>query len=195
MDNIIYPFQMPIYHSIIDEGSFTKIQKDVGLYIKNNKDKFKESWNCNTKTSFYEKTTPFQSFILEDQIKKHTNIYLKSWGFKVETTLKISNYWINIAEQNNFQESHHHIDSQTLNNIFSGVLYLNIPENSGNIIFTNPVFPSNLFPPNQSFPPGYKISPEEKQIIIFPSWLNHNVETNKSPTPRISLSWNIKTNE
>jgi len=192
MNSIFYPFQFPLYQNFIDNSSFELIKKDVYLYITNNKNKFQESWGCTTKTTFYEKQSPFQSDILEKQIQTHTENYFKTWGFHIQGILKISNYWINLADQNDFQESHHHMDSQTLTNIFSGVLYIDVPKNSGNLFLSNPNSFIDLFPPNETSPPSYKITPKQKQIILFPSWLKHGVETNKSNNSRISLSWNVK---
>ena len=51
MDNIICPFQIPIYQSFIEEDSFIQIKKDVNVFIDNNFNLFNNKWDCPTLTT------------------------------------------------------------------------------------------------------------------------------------------------
>jgi uncharacterized protein (TIGR02466 family) len=82
------------------------------------------------------------------------------------------------------------------NSLLSGVYYLQAPENSGVISFSDPRPAAHvLVPPMTEFSPWTlpKISykPQVGTMLLFPSWLLHSVEMNLSSELRISLSFNI----
>jgi len=81
-------------------------------------------------------------------------------------------------------------------NYLSGVFYLSVPKNSGNIVFINPVgagldftFPNvNIF--NQYNSGTYHCYPKNRLCLLFSSHLYHYVETNMNKKERISISFN-----
>ncbi len=80
------------------------------------------------------------------------------------------------------------------NSLFSGVLYLDTPENCAQIVFTDPRPHVNFidFSSKDSFGNNqYYITPTSGLFIIFNSWLEHEVLKNKTKTPRISAPFNI----
>jgi uncharacterized protein (TIGR02466 family) len=90
--------------------------------------------------------------------------------------------WANINYKNSFNAPHTH------EGIFSGVFYLTAPENSGKLIFKNPVVRSETSPYKLA---DYPIQPAPLACIIFPSWLEHYVEPSLSDEKRVSLSFNF----
>lgn len=104
--------------------------------------------------------------------------------------------WKNINGPGNFNVKHNHPRSD-----LSGVLWIKTPKNSGNIVFTSPhVFNryqeidsyTDEFKYNSNSYISYYFIPKEGHILIFPSFLEHEVEINKSDEDRISYSFNIK---
>ncbi len=104
--------------------------------------------------------------------------------------------WKNINEPGNFNVRHNHPRSD-----LSGVLWIKTPKNSGNIVFTSPHFFNRYqeidsytdeFKYNSNSYISYYFIPKEGHILIFPSFLEHEVEINKSDEDRISYSFNIK---
>ena len=83
-------------------------------------------------------------------------------------------------------------------NFLSGAFYLQVPENSGKLTFHNPHPQSEVLSPpvkkNQSIhlAPRVGWQPQVNDLLIFPSWLNHEVEINNSKKDRIMLSFNAK---
>ena len=83
----------------------------------------------------------------------------------------------------------------------SGVLWLKIPENSGNIIFISPYehvahveideLYSDEFKKSHNSFSNYFLNPTEGYMILFPSHLVHYVDVNKSNEDRISVAFNI----
>jgi uncharacterized protein (TIGR02466 family) len=86
------------------------------------------------------------------------------------------------------------------NNLLSGVFYLKIPENSSPIIFNDPrdyykyiQYPVKFGNPREMYKlfPEYVINPVEGMIIIWPSWLEHQVPASLINNERIAVAFNI----
>jgi len=83
-------------------------------------------------------------------------------------------------------------------NFLSGAFYLQVPEDSGKLTFHNPHPQSEILAPpmkpDQSIhlAPRVGWQPKVKDLLIFPSWLNHEVEVNNSQEERIMLSFNVQ---
>ena len=199
MNNIIYPFSNPIYHTIIEDSVYNKIKEDVLNYIDNNINLFKESWECPTLSNIgisIEKR--FQNEIFNKYLQKFTNEYLKEWNFffNIEPEFVIDETWINISPPGAYQEVHTHIESPSSNiggyPLFSGVFYIEVSENSGDLVLKNPNN-INLYnlPKSNKNPLLFNIPPKQQHLIMFPSYLEHSVNRNNSNQKRISISFNI----
>lgn len=105
--------------------------------------------------------------------------------------LQICDYWWNINYKGDYNHPHTHRDS-----ILSGVYYIDIPdENMGNIHFEREDDAEYFLP--RVMPKRNHITAERATykpinggILIFPSWVYHSVDGNKSDKPRISMSFN-----
>ena len=107
------------------------------------------------------------------------------------TTFRIHS-WVNINKSGDYNERHTHTNT----NIFlCGVYYLKVPKNSGDIKFYDPrgAWMADM-PDHRYFYDSYQyglVTPEENTVIFFPSWLEHDVDLNKSKEDRISIAFNI----
>jgi uncharacterized protein (TIGR02466 family) len=72
----------------------------------------------------------------------------------------------------------------------AGVYYYKTNENDGAIKFLNP---NAGMTGSQVFVRDYQmgLNPKEGMCILFPAWLNHTVEMNKTDNERMSLAFNI----
>ena len=105
--------------------------------------------------------------------------------------LIIDNCWAMVNYQYGFSKVHSHANS-----IFSGVYYINIPEQSGNIFFIDPrpgkmVLRPPLKEVNSWTTQQVSYEPQAGMMLIFPSWLWHGVEPNLSNKVRVSISFNL----
>jgi len=186
MDNIIHPFQIPIYQSFIEQDLLTQIKEDTNYYIEKNPTKFDVKWYCPTKSCFINPKEPY--FLkIKDSIKNHVSKYFDVWKFQEDINLKVDEIWINIASKDAYQEEHYH------NSFFSGVLYLETFSGSGSIHFMNPLSTEAMvmnLPKTFDF--AHKIQPTNGMILIFPSWLTHRVMSNNSNNNRITIAFNIQ---
>ena len=106
--------------------------------------------------------------------------------------LKRINSWGNLQKKGNYIKEHRHNNTQ-----FSGVFYLQTPENSGEIIFTtrNATWINSYCEPSLT---GYddlnsfekKFSPQQCGIFLFPAHLDHYVTRSHSEEERYSISFN-----
>lgn len=104
--------------------------------------------------------------------------------------VNLLNYWLNINPPGSYNEVHKHANS-----LLVGNLYLKAPKNSGDIEFIrndeNDYFTSKY--PTSNNPvlaTRHSVTPEEREIYIFPGWLNHGVKLNNSDSDRMSFSFN-----
>jgi uncharacterized protein (TIGR02466 family) len=125
--------------------------------------------------------------------------YICQMGFKacadldfIDCDIAITSAWLNVNDSRQCMNSEHvHSD------VFSGVFYLSTPEESGKFSLTNPAINrmwqgcSLALQKNEFTGESIKIEPVEGNIILFPSYIPHSVETNNHDKERISISFNI----
>ena len=108
----------------------------------------------------------------------------------LERKLSLHNFWCNINYLGGFNRPHSHPYS-----VLSGVYYVSVPKNSGNIIFQNSTTHKNT---TYKFIKNYNkynstiwtVLPKENLCVLFPSYLEHYVEPNLNKKERISISFN-----
>ena len=104
---------------------------------------------------------------------------------------KITGMWSVINRANAFNERHFHP-----NNYLSSAYYVKAPESCGDINFFDPrdvnvIRSPNLSEHNLLINDRLGITPREGLFILFPSYLHHSVEPNKSNEERIVISFNF----
>ena len=96
--------------------------------------------------------------------------------------------WVNGHDVGGFNLKHMHAHA-----MLSGCFYLKVPERSGDIVFSDPR-PGSLHAPIQcsnSFGSGdIRIQPKAGQLVLFPNYLEHYVNENKSDSQRVSIALN-----
>lgn len=113
-------------------------------------------------------------------------------NFIDEVVLKIESMWININHRYSYNSLHIHPNSY-----ISGVYYVKTPENSGELVLRNPSNIQSMFTPssviksfNEFNSSKWTISPEVGKLVLFPSWIEHEVTQNLSNEDRISIAFN-----
>jgi len=100
--------------------------------------------------------------------------------------------WVNYNPPGSRNLRHQH--NPYCGNFLSGVFYVKVPQNSGDIIFHDPR-PHISGAPDQEYyydaHPSLLYPSLEGDLLLFPSWLEHEVQENNSDEVRISISFNI----
>lgn len=110
----------------------------------------------------------------------------------VDCDVYLTSAWVNFNDSR-AAHNHEHIHADT----YSGVFYLQVPEKSGKISFTNPglnkLWQGTLLSEskNKFTAEHLKFEPKEGQIYIWPSYLPHSVMPNDHDEIRISIAFNI----
>lgn len=190
-------FVSSIYTSYLNNIDVSKIKVHV------------QSVRKNSKSNIISNVGGFQSQAVvnefdSDEVKKlfQENIfpaanYIVNNVWRRKINLDSFNYWYNINQKYNYNTTHSHN-----NCILSGVFYIDVPENSGNIVFVRNDYEQSMqifalmkdeekdfFSPDCSL--HYSVTPKIGLLIIFPSHLKHFVDQNLSDKERISMSFNI----
>ncbi len=114
----------------------------------------------------------------------------RNWDMR-EQQVSLRNFWIHATPPGELTQSHDHKPD-----VFSGVYYLDKPENSGDLVFVD-VNPYHEFCPRAL--PGttdpincseITFKADEGTMLIFPGWLSHKVPRNNSDRRRVSISFN-----
>ncbi len=109
----------------------------------------------------------------------------------IYTSLDITGCWANISAPGARHKAHTHP-----NNFLSGVYYVRTPKYADTITFDDPRPQANILCP-QNRQAGEEnagqmyVTATEGTLILFPAWLPHSVEENKSGEIRISVSFNL----
>ena len=105
----------------------------------------------------------------------------------------LGNMWANINPPGGFNRPHIHPNS-----LWSGVYYVKTPKDCGHLKLEDPKTRAEMVMPKrtQDQLPQYlwrevHYEPVAGRCIMFPSWLNHTVDPNKSNDIRISVSFNF----
>ena len=105
----------------------------------------------------------------------------------------LGNMWANINPPGGYNAPHIHPNS-----LFSGVYYVKVPKNSGELVCNDPrpgiqtTMPTRVKgQPPQGLWREAHLQPLQGRVIVFPSWLWHAVEPNMSNDIRISVSFNF----
>ena len=99
--------------------------------------------------------------------------------------------WLNKNGPGDFNKAHVHPNS-----ILSGAYYAKVPEGSGNIEFYDPVRERVMctFPVKERTrinSQAMEYQGKEGLLLIFPGWLQHSVQPNRSEDFRVSISFNM----
>ncbi|MBC7420753.1 MAG: hypothetical protein H7328_08495 [Bdellovibrio sp.] len=129
---------------------------------------------------------------LEKKIDKHVQALIKNLDFEIDKkALKMDSCWVNIMPPGAQHTSHLHPNS-----VISGTFYVAIPAKSSAIKFEDPRLGLFMNAPtvklsgrkeNQRF---FSLDPKAGDVVLFESWLKHEVPRNESKKPRISVSFN-----
>jgi|TARA_B100000085_G_scaffold164890_1_gene149910 uncharacterized protein (TIGR02466 family) len=125
--------------------------------------------------------------------------YICQMGFKacadmdfIDCDVALTSAWLNVNDSRQCMNAEHvHGD------VFSGVFYLSAPQESGKLCVVNPGLNRMwagiplVSQKNQFTGEKIKLEPEDGNIILFPSFLPHSVETNNHDEERISISFNL----
>jgi uncharacterized protein (TIGR02466 family) len=127
--------------------------------------------------------------IFNDLFIEPVSYFLSSFKIKKQFKINNFNFWINKNYPKTYNIAHAHG-----NNKISGIYYLEVPPQSGSLVFQNGdniKLNSNDIFDDPNFYPLYRIFPKKFDLFLFFSETIHYVEPNFSNEDRISVAFNI----
>jgi uncharacterized protein (TIGR02466 family) len=125
-------------------------------------------------------------------IDKHVRKYIQHLEMDVDPKqIQMRTCWINIMPAGALHTMHIHPLS-----VISGTYYVQTPKNCSSIKFEDPRMVNFMASPprkakasedNQRF---IELKPQAGNLVLFESWMRHEVPQNQSNTERISISFN-----
>jgi uncharacterized protein (TIGR02466 family) len=189
---VINAFPTPIYSSefIGTEDLFDSIQTEIRDILPKYENKLNYSWGDRVLTS-----VSITKNFLDDtpQLKQYIESHIKYFMVEINQSSSRINFiksWVNYIAPGGYQNYHNHLLEPDL----SGVYYYKTNEHDGDIMFktdSGGLNHSKIF----SNSTVIRQSPQVGKLILFPSFLEHSVELNKSMSDRISIAFNCTINK
>lgn len=186
--NIIPLFTCPIFIKDLD-FDLKPIQKECIYRSRKDKGRIKSNLGGWQSNSLFKDDSFFSNLI---SVIKSAAVEFAD-GIQINSNLEINSFWININKFKDYNQYHTHPGS-----IFSGVYYIKTSKNCGSIQFKHPCSlgiencwdqkKQQLNPFNSCV---WDLEPVENRLLIFPSWIEHQVLPNLSQSDRISISFNL----
>ena len=178
-------FPTPIYMSKLDR-KLTK--KELSFVDKSKLDHYKNEGNITSNDNFILNQKVFES-LKEDLYLRVQDYFNKVISPANKIKPYITQSWLNYTETNQYHHKHSH-----QNSLLSGVFYINCHKEYDKIKFFNDKHSTiklevkdwNLYNSETWWFPV-----KTGDIILFPSSLNHMVETKEGDNTRISLAFNV----
>ena len=186
--NSLNLFSTPIYFNNI------RIQKqDKNILLDENYERFEINNGFVTSNKYVLENKKLD--FLKKEIIANLSIYLYQI-LKIKKNIKFEmlNSWCTKHSLNDWSQPHHHENS-----LISGVLYLRTFKNSGNLAFYRNGIP-NIFPNcikiefeehNINNSETFLVNPQDGDLILFPSHLEHAVTKNLNNKDRYCCAFNF----
>ena len=138
---------------------------------------------------------PWRFTIFRQLVKvldRHVVNFCKDLQFDLKgKTIKLDSLWINILPTGGVHSSHIHPNS-----VISGTTYVAMPTGVSSIKFEDPRLPMMMAAPKRKPKTRNELlnfiyrSPRVADVLLWESWLRHEVPMNMSDEERISISFN-----
>lgn len=129
---------------------------------------------------------------LETRINVQVLKFTKALDYKLaKNALKMNSMWANIMPEGALHTAHIHPQS-----VISGTFYVDIPPGASSLKFEDPRLGFFMNSPSVSLNAKkvnkrfFSLTPRSGDLILFESWLKHEVPVNRSKKPRLSVSFN-----
>jgi uncharacterized protein (TIGR02466 family) len=127
---------------------------------------------------------------LKRTLTRHAARFARQLAWDVKP--KLDSLWVNLLKPGGHHSAHIHPHS-----ILSGTLYVEVPKGSGPIRFEDPRLPMMMAAPvrgedaPEELRPFVSVDPRPGLLLMWESWLRHEVLPGKATGERLSISFNF----
>jgi uncharacterized protein (TIGR02466 family) len=129
---------------------------------------------------------------LEKVLDRHTQDFAKALQWDIGKRKPVcDSLWVNVLPEGGSHTGHIHTNS-----VISGTYYVKVPSGAGPIVYEDPRFGFKMAAPplkknaSDAMRTHVSVTPEEKSLLLWESWLRHEVPLNRAEGDRISVSFN-----
>ena len=125
-------------------------------------------------------------------LTKHAGKFAQDCAFDLASKPKLDSLWVNLLRGPGHHSAHIHPHS-----IISGTLYVEVPKGSGEIQFEDPRLPMMMAAPTrrtdapEGLQPFVTVQPRPGLLLLWESWLRHEVLPGAGRGERLSISFNF----
>ena len=194
-------FSTPLYHAnLADSGNFDMGELEKSCWSIAQDDEAGQKWCDENNYSGYTSYASLSDLTwrspffeeLKHLLDLHVKTFVEELDFDLEgRNLKLEDLWINILPEGGNHSAHIHPNS-----VISGTTYISMPSGSSAIKFEDPrhsmmmAAPSRIKDAKEYLKPFIYVNPSVGDVLLWESWLRHEVPANNSSEERISISFN-----
>jgi uncharacterized protein (TIGR02466 family) len=125
-------------------------------------------------------------------LTSHAVSFARECGFNLACKPKLDSLWVNLLKSGGHHSGHIHPHS-----LISGTLYVEVPKASGSIRFEDPRLPLMMAAPprrqdaSEELQPFVTVEPRPGLLLMWESWLRHEVLPGTGRGERLSISFNF----
>ena len=125
-------------------------------------------------------------------LTRHAAAFAKECAFDLPRKPRVDSLWVNLLRGPGHHSGHIHPHS-----IISGTLYVEVPNGSGAIRFEDPRLPLMMAAPTRApdapeeLQPFVTVQPRAGLLLLWESWLRHEVLAGTGRGERLSISFNF----
>ncbi|HEX6072201.1 MAG TPA: TIGR02466 family protein [Sphingomicrobium sp.] len=125
-------------------------------------------------------------------LARHAAAYARECAFDLARKPRLDSLWVNLLKGGGHHSGHIHPHS-----LISGTLYVEVPAGSGAIRFEDPRLPLMMAAPARrkdapdDLQPFLTVEPRPGLLLMWESWLRHEVLPGKGRGERLSVSFNF----
>lgn len=128
---------------------------------------------------------------LKKHLDRHALAYARALNFDLARKPRLDTMWVNILKPGGGHTGHIHPHA-----FLSGTLYVEVPDGASALKLEDPRLPMMMARPAviadapEAERPFVYLAPRAGTVLMWESWLRHEVPTNAAKSERISISFN-----
>lgn len=177
-------FSSPVYFAILTDEQQESIRKEMDSAVQSIEWVTPDRWHTHklsTKTFDENDIDKYNMTNFDSIMKKHLEIYCNTIGFVMRPFTVKS--WFSRFDKGEFGHTHTHNSTD-----ISGVYYHDTNGQDGDLFFEPHAAIKSSLCYNSN---RWYHKPQRGKILLFPGWLEHGIEMNRTDNTRISFAFNI----
>lgn len=195
-DRILSLFPTPLYTYKLEDEAYASVQNELQIVVDklylNNTWAQNPNWSSNSqllsnKGNFVESILKIEDMeVVKSFILDHCLEFMRLQEVKPNYKPAIESSWLTLTTPGLSSHIHDHGSTH-----ISGVYWFKTNGQDGDLVFRNAFKALKCNPIGADAANEARFSPEQGRIVLWPGYLDHSVNENKTSEDRISLSFNI----